>query len=194
MMKKGIIKILEKKAKKRFQDMNKNLDFKNNLGEKILDFGCGFGFLTKTAASRYKNKKFIGYDIDKKSLNFAREINAKCNIRYTDKLKGKYDSIVVSLSIHEIKTNLRKILKQLSSSLKKNGKILIFEFRKSPKNKLKKLYNSNIDPHKGTFEDYYKRHTKWSSKEFGELMESVGLKTIKIEDIGDCWLYYIGEN
>ena len=46
-------------------------------GDKILDFGCGYGKL----ATMLPEKEYVGIDIDKKVIESAKEINASVKMQ-----------------------------------------------------------------------------------------------------------------
>lgn len=54
----------------------------NITGKLILDCGCGMGFGTKLLGSKMPDKKFVGIDIDKSSIDYAKKHNNLKNITF----------------------------------------------------------------------------------------------------------------
>ncbi len=73
--------------------------------KKLLDFGCGDGFLTKMIAEIFPNKTIIGYDVNKDILEGAKENGSyPSNVIFRSNTNPYEDSDVLLLSsvIHEI--------------------------------------------------------------------------------------------
>ena len=97
-------------------------------GDKILDFGCGVGNLTKILADRVGPQgKVIGIDPDAERLQLAREKYSADNLEY---IEGSAESIPeedydIIFSNHALHYCLDKdaVFKQFSVKLKKGGKL-----------------------------------------------------------------------
>lgn len=194
-MKNTELRFREKRTKENFFKLTKDFELDKNLRgkKKILDFGCGYGFFTKLLARRYPNKKIVGLEISKNKIKFAKKVNNSKNITYklSKGIIGKYDVIIATFTIHEIKGAQTK-LNHLEKSLNKNGVLLIYDFRKVSKNKFRKLYNKDMVHQGADFEEEYEEHNKWTLKEFKEMCEKAEFKTIKIKPSKQFYLVYIG--
>ena len=100
-----------------FIESHENLSNKN-----ILDIGCGAGANTIYLAKKYPSSFFIGVDIDKKSINFAKSVAAKhkiknCVFYNADFLKIKnIKKIDIAISFHVLsftKCSYEKIIKKI---------------------------------------------------------------------------------
>lgn len=99
----------------------------------ILDLGCGTGkFGLKLAAQA---KEVIGIDISKSSVGIANRTAKKNNIRnfkgvvgdFKDKGYKNYFDTVLAVNLIHHADDLDEILKHVAISLKKNGKLIVFE-------------------------------------------------------------------
>lgn len=109
---------------------------KNNQSKKILEVGCGTGFLSLELAR--KRHEVLGVDISKESIKEANEYlkkikkqeKVKLEFKVADinnlKLKKKYDVLIFYRSLHHFK-NTSKLLKQINKSLNKNSILIICE-------------------------------------------------------------------
>lgn len=91
---------------------------------KILDFGCGDGYLSDLIfAKRYE---VIGYDISKNMLQIAKKRNSRINFigNETKLYEKKYSSIILNMVIHDIK-NYCLVLTKLMNCLENNGQIIL---------------------------------------------------------------------
>jgi len=93
-----------------------------NLGDNILDIGCGNGFLAYDLAK--KAKMVVGIDLDERSIGFAKKRFSASNIKYLvgDALKdlpvGDFDAIVLSNVLEHIEDRV-KFLKEIKTKAKK---------------------------------------------------------------------------
>lgn len=191
-------KFREKKWNKIFPKIGSALDLKRNLSKtkKHLDFGCGDAIFTKILAERHPNIKVCGIDLDKDKIKIAKNrfVLKNLYLKCSKKISGKYDSITVTFTLHEIK-NIKKILRELYKHLNKNGKILIYDFRKRDKQKFRQLVKNKSffsSAEERSFKEMYLWHNRWTIKEFKQLMEGLGFKTLKIKPSREFWLAYVG--
>ena len=105
---------------------------KLNKTKSLIDIGCASGELLFNLNKNFENLNLTGLDVDKKLILKARD---KCpkSIKFmkgdiSKKIKnlGKFDIIILS-GVMSIFDNGDKIMKNLFSILKPNGRIFIFE-------------------------------------------------------------------
>ncbi|MBM3244537.1 MAG: class I SAM-dependent methyltransferase [Candidatus Omnitrophica bacterium] len=107
-------------------------------GGKLLDLGCGSGWLAAKFAE--KGMSVVGIDFSCKQIELAEQLKSKKNLRNArfecaDLLKwgyggheGEFDSIFVNAFLHHLPPNeLRFILKNIIKVLKPQGKVYIYE-------------------------------------------------------------------
>lgn len=189
------IESIEKYWNDNYNHLCKKLNLKKNLTfpGKHLDFGCGIGYFTYLLAFHNPLLQIEGIDIDNKSINIANSRYTLPNLKYHNKNspKGIYNSISAILSLHET-NDARKTLSLLHDCLNVNGKLLIYDFRKTSRDNFKKLYEKNPDPDKLPFEYEYLEHNKWSIEEFENMLNISGFTTISLECSNNHHLAYIG--
>lgn len=98
-----------------------------NVGN-ILDLGCGVGSL----APLFKRDNYLGVDIDKKSIEFARKIHSGYRFEVADvtrfKSEKKFDVVLIVGVLHHLRDeDIRNILEGLLSYLKKEGELVVIE-------------------------------------------------------------------
>ncbi|MFX0025872.1 MAG: class I SAM-dependent methyltransferase [Candidatus Hermodarchaeota archaeon] len=107
----------------------------------LVDVGCGSGNLIVEIAQKFKTIDLIGVDISDEILELAKqraikdEFNEriKFEIGNVEKLPftdNSIDFIVSSLSLHHW-TNPKMAFKELFRTLKENGSLLVFDFRRN---------------------------------------------------------------
>ena len=171
----------------------KKLNLKKYIGKKHLDFGCGRGELTDFMAKNKPKTQFTALDINKEKLKIAKKKNKRKNITYqlASKIRGNFDSVTMIAVPHEIKA-LKKTLKEIHKHLNPDGKIMIYEFRKTSKQTYRIFYKKLTKPSKKPFEQHYKEHNIWTMAEFNQIMTKAGFSTIKIKPDKDYFFTYIG--
>lgn len=110
----------------------------------ILDFGSGVGTMIPYIKKRFKKSKIYAFDESKNSLTLLKKNYPF--VRCLKKVDGKikFDLIFLSGVIHHIDKNIRnKILKKIYLSLKKSGKLIIFEH--NPYNPLTNIVVKNCE-------------------------------------------------
>jgi SAM-dependent methyltransferase len=110
---------IREKVKMLFTKVFSNLPFACDDSLKILDIGCGLGFLSCICAEYYSNARITGFDTFKdaslkdsslaktnnnaKTLGFSKRIRfEKGDVFSSDYSKGKYDLFVSNLVFHNL--------------------------------------------------------------------------------------------
>lgn len=108
----------------------------NIKSEKILDVGCGTGKVSIYLAK--KHASVTGIDFSKEMINHAKDEAKKSNVKIEfkvldvkelEKLKGKYDTILISLLLPHLKTRIEllNLFKNINKLLKTKGRLIIAE-------------------------------------------------------------------
>ena len=105
---------------------------------KLLDIGCGSGWLSLSFAER--GMSVIGIDVSQEQINAANEIKkrkCKTNLQfecadfidwYNLKYLSYFDSVFVSAFMHHLpKAELEQIIAKIASVLKPGGKVFMYE-------------------------------------------------------------------
>jgi len=84
--------------------------------QKILDMGCGNGFITKEIAKSFPNTKITAVDIEKEKVDYAKRYNKSANVKYVQGnlfylpfKKGSFD-LVVCNEVLEHLTDYKKAI------------------------------------------------------------------------------------
>ena len=99
---------------------------KHIVGNRILDFGCGYGKL----ASYIQDKQYVGVDLDQRAIELARKLNKDRTGIYfysMDDLENetdKFDTVVMAAVIEHL-DNPYEILQNMKSHLREGGRIII---------------------------------------------------------------------
>lgn len=160
-------------------------------GAKTLDFGCGFGAFAKILAEKYPYVQVYGVDPDREKIAVGKRRYKLSNLHllHSNKIVGKYDSCTAFLTLHEIAL-AKEALTNLYEHLNDGGRIMIDDFRKRSKARYREWYEKGKKEH--SFEEEYEKHNRWTVKDFVRMCDKAGFKTIKAEQRGDFWLFYIG--
>lgn len=127
--------------------LNKHFNFSKNL--EILDYGCYKGDLLNVISEKYTNLKVHGLDINPYLKKYFLNQNKIVFYKSIDKIKMKFDLIILSHSLIYIE-NLNIFFKKIKKLLKKNGSIYI------------QIPNLNINPLYLLMSDQYQFFTKSS--------------------------------
>ena len=95
---------------------------------KIVDLGCGEGVIAEFLA-RKNSRRVIGVDLDEKRLKESGQKNLRFQVGDIRKFKlDKIDGVIISDVLHHVNFQDQKsILKNITSSLKKGGVLVIKE-------------------------------------------------------------------
>ncbi len=99
-------------------------------GTKLLDYGCGIGLLSAQIRKRLPQVRVDGFDVSKSSLGQVEPALLSQGTFTTDQseLHPHYDVIVLANVLHHVSPTERdSLLKQVSSRLARNGRIVVFE-------------------------------------------------------------------
>ena len=150
---------------------------------KLLDAGCGAGFLTCVIADRFPDKKITAIDIDKDYIEYAKQKNNRKNIEYrTDnifKLKElmNYD-VVLCLEVLEHLQEYRKALRILAGLTKK---YIIVSVPNEPYFRMANIMRLKYLSQLGNTPDHV---NNWTKKELIALLSEYGsLKQIKSSSV-----------
>ena len=131
-----------------------------NLSEniRVLDLGCGSGFLKKKILDKLKPNMVTGLDISKEAITLARErfsnIFFICgDAEVLNSLNGKKFDLIVSADLFEHLGNQRLHLKSIKTIMERDGVYLL----KTPNKVWDDLYYKKILLRK----DYQKKHVWW---------------------------------
>ena len=179
---------------KRFQVLEDMLDLRANIlnGRRHLDFGCGFGTFAKMLAVKHPSVQVYGIDMDGEKIQMGKRRYNLPNLQlmHSEEIIGKYDSVTSLLVLHET-ANPKQTLNDLHEHLENDGRIMIHEFRRINKAKYREWFEKGRPGR--DFEEEYRKHNRWSVREFGQMCEDVGFKTVSLRPVAARWLSYIGK-
>lgn len=98
-------------------------------GDKVLELGCGWGYLAKYMAEKY-GCEVTAVNISEEQVKFARELTKHLNVKilkmdYRDVNLGEFDKVVsVGMCEHVGHKNYKTFFEVANKSLKKNGLFL----------------------------------------------------------------------
>jgi ubiquinone/menaquinone biosynthesis C-methylase UbiE len=139
-----------------FSDKNRTLHYLNRIskrlrGKRVLEIGCGTGYLTQILKEEYKATKVTGIDISPKSIEKAEELypNNKFEVMRGEKLTFDDESFDVVISIQTIEhiKNYSQHLKEVYRVLKDKG-IYLIETPNKPYNVIWEILQGNKDTYK----------------------------------------------
>ncbi len=102
---------------------------------KILDLGCGHGFLAVYLGASSFRRSVVGTDISKSKIDIAKKIQSPKNIEFLHdftnsaiKKKDYYDCVLAISVLYLMSEGMQKeILKKIAVSLKKGGRLILVE-------------------------------------------------------------------
>jgi len=140
--------------------------------QKVLDFGCGGGYLL----SSYNNIERFGVEINETAIEEAKKNGTKIFTSSKDLPDNFFDTIISNHALEHCDNPFIE-LKELYRSLKKNGKICIVV----PCDNIKYKYNEK-DPHKHLY--------SWSPSNLGNILYTVGFKVLETKPFLHKWFPY----
>ena len=104
----------------------------NLKNSKILDFGCGTGYLYSYLKKKIKfNGEYVGYDISNEMIDFAKKKYKKARFEnkniFKDKINERFDYVLINGTFnYRFKKNFSWIKKTLKILFKKTDKAIAF--------------------------------------------------------------------
>ena len=140
--------------------------------QKVLDFGCGGGYLL----SSYKNIEKYGVEVNDIAIDVAKKNGSKIYKTSKDLPSNYFDTIVSNHALEHCDNPFLE-LKELYRSLKSQGTICIVV----PCDNIKYKYNEK-DPHKHLY--------SWSPSNLGNILYTVGFKVLETKPYLSKWFPY----
>lgn len=114
---------------------------------RVLDFGCGTG----SSCSMFSPHNYLGVDIDKKRIDFAKKLHHDYEFKVFDgniipAEDGEFDFICIFATIHHMQDEVFKsYIKELKRVLSPLGRIVVIEPVLSNKNKFNNWFMKSFD-------------------------------------------------
>ena len=183
-----------------YKDLVKGVDLSKPLS--ILDYGAGTGGFASLLAEYNPKIKVTAMDSNPEVIELGKEHYKHIpNLEFIvdEKIpQKKYDLIFKNLVLHELsgkgnKKIIKSSLKKAYKSLKEEGLISILDNVKVSKEEFKPIYESNKSPKKGTFEEEYKEHNKYTLKDWVEMLEKSGFSKEHSQELPPNLFHYRGK-
>jgi demethylmenaquinone methyltransferase/2-methoxy-6-polyprenyl-1,4-benzoquinol methylase len=156
-------------------------------GQKVLDLACGTGGLTILVADIVGPEgKVIGIDLSQRMLNVAKQKSSSYpQIKYIRKnfenlsYNNDFDAVVIGFGAHEVPASARLNLYRTSfRSLKKGGKLLVFDFADVSNRLLRFFY--------WVFMRIFEHPYGWVyvNEDHAKVLKEIGFKLIKHKKLG----------
>jgi ubiquinone/menaquinone biosynthesis C-methylase UbiE len=106
-------------------------------GDRVLDVGCGPGYLTRLAADAATPGNVVGIDASPNSIDYAQRITRQANCSFRvgvaeklDAPDASFDVVVSSLMLHHLPEDLRlQATQEMFRVLRPGGQLVIADFR-----------------------------------------------------------------
>jgi ubiquinone/menaquinone biosynthesis C-methylase UbiE len=106
-------------------------------GDRVLDIGCGTGYLTRLAAAAAPDGEVVGVDPSPPVLDYARQATkaAHCSYRVgaaqdLDLPDDSFDVVLTNFAVHHIPADLRATaFERMRRVLRPGGRLMVGEFR-----------------------------------------------------------------
>ena len=142
-------------------------------GNKILDFGCGYGKL----ATILSEKEYVGIDINKTVLEFAKEINAeRKNAKFysLDSFEDKncmFDTIILAAVVEHMECPVQTLMK-LKEHLQGGGRVIIT----TPTSNANEILRIGSKIKLFSKESLVENNELWNKYDFINISKKIGLK------------------
>jgi len=156
-------------------------------GSKVLDIGCGNGYLSYDIASKVTDVYVLGIDISEKNIAFAKKRYKRKNLKFVcgdalkDLPKKKFDTVVLSNVLEHIEERVN-FLKMINKQVKPNKFLIrVPKFDRDWRVPLKKEIGVDWRLDKTHFTEYTK-------DSFEKEIQKAGLKPIEMKfKWGEIW-------
>ncbi len=185
--------------KKMYGDLVRDLDLSKPIS--VLDYGAGTGGFAGFLAEYNPQIKVTAVDSNPEAVKLGREHYQHLpNLEFlvSDEIpKGNYDLIFKNLVLHELsgkgdKKTITSFLKKAHKYLKDEGLVSVLDNRKIPEEDFKQIYENNQSRRKGTFEEEYQEHNRYTMKDWQEMLEKSGFYTEKHAELPPNLFHYRG--
>ena len=144
-----------------------------------LDFGCGFGYFAYLLAKNFPQIQVTGIDVSNNAIRLGKKKYKRKNLQLKREhtIKNCYDSITAIDVVHHL-TNPSRYLRHFYEHLNDKGYVLIHDFRKVSRLKFRPCYEAKKAEgrYESSFEVMYKRHCRWTPKQFSAMAKKAGFK------------------
>lgn len=184
---------------RKFEEVTKGLDFGSS--KTVLDYGSGTGGFASVLAERYPHLKIVAVDSNPEAIALAKEHYSHLpNLEFIvsgEIPEGKFDIVNYHLVLHELdgKDNqaaIRDYLEKTRSRLNNGGRISVLDNRRISETDFRKVYAENKDPRRGSFEEEYAEHNRYTSEDWKQMFEGAGFKTEHEYELPPNLFRYVG--
>lgn len=196
----GLIKGEREFYESQFEDLVKGIDLSKPIS--ILDYGSGTGGFASLLAEKYPQAQITAIDSNQEIVELGKEHYKDLeNLEFVvgNKIPDKkYDIIFKNLVLHELdgkgeEKEIKKSLKKAYESLNEGGLISILDNRKVSEEEFRPIYEENKNPQRGSFDEEFKEHTKYSTNDWLEMLDKIGFEKKHHKEISPNLFHYIGK-